>query len=72
MKIAFIAALAGALLQVIPVFAASPAKSPLVGQWTLDVNTLPMPPEARPKSVHLDFRDAPNWKWTTHVVVPSL
>ena len=59
MKISFIAALAIALFQAMPVFASSPAESPLVGRWTLDVDTLPMPPEARPKSVHLDFRDAP-------------
>lgn len=69
MKTTFFAALAVAVLQVTPVFAESPAKSPLVGQWTLDVNTLPMPPEARPKSVHLDFRDAPDGKWTTHVEI---
>ena len=69
MKITFISALAVAVLQVMPVFSASPAKSLLVGQWTLDVNTLPMPQEARPKSVHLDFRDAPNGKWITHVEI---
>ena len=69
MKISSIAALAIALFQAMPVFASSPAESPLVGRWTLDVDTLPMPPEARPKSVHLDFRDAPDGKWTTHVEI---
>lgn len=69
MNITFIAALTFAMLQVTPVFAASPTESPLVGQWALDVNTLPMPPEARPKSVHLDFRDGPDGKWTTHVEI---
>lgn len=69
MKTTFIAALVVAALQGTPVFAASPVKSPLVGQWNLDVNTLPMPPEARPKSVHLDFRDGPGDKWTTHVEI---
>jgi hypothetical protein len=66
---AFTTALAVVLIQVTPVFAASPAESPLVGQWTLDVNTLPMPPEARPKRVNLDFRDAPDGKWTTRVEI---
>lgn len=28
-----------------------------------------MPPEERPKSVHLAFRDAPGGKWTTHVEI---
>ena len=64
-----IAALAIAAFHVAPVFAASPAKSPLIGQWTLDVDTLPMPPQARPKSVHLEFRDAPDGKWKTRVEI---
>ena len=70
MKRAFIAALVVAVLHAAPVFgAAPPAKSPLVGRWSLDVTTLPMPPEARPKRVNLDFRDAPDGKWTTHVEI---
>ena len=55
-------------LQITPAFAAFKAKSPLVGHWTLDVSTLPMPPEARPKSVNLDFGDA-DGKWATHVEI---
>jgi hypothetical protein len=69
MKRILIAALVVVVLQTTPVLGASPAKSPLVGQWTLDVSTLPMPPEARPKSVSLEFRDAPDGKWTTHVEI---
>nr|WP_235567148.1 LuxR family transcriptional regulator [Lysobacter sp. Root604] len=69
MKIAFIAALAVAMIHVTPALAASPEKSPLIGQWALDVASLPMPPAARPKSVHLDFRDAPEGKWETRVEI---
>lgn len=43
--------------------------SPLVGEWTLDVATLPMPPEARPQRVALAFRDAPDGKWSTQVEI---
>jgi len=64
-----IAALAGVVLQATPALAASPAKSPLVGQWSLEVDTLPMPAEARPKSVRLEFRDEPGQKWTTYVEI---
>ncbi|WP_368566103.1 LuxR family transcriptional regulator [Pseudoxanthomonas sp. UTMC 1351] len=61
--------MAVAALQVTPVVAGPPAISPLTGQWTLDVSTLPMPPEARPKSVDLDFRYAPDGKWITHTEI---
>ncbi|MDH0863870.1 hypothetical protein [Mitsuaria sp. GD03876] len=50
-----------------PTSAAAPAASPLVGQWALDVGTLPMPPEMRPQRVELDFRAAADGKWTTQV-----
>lgn len=45
---------------------AAPAASPLLGQWTLDVDSLTMPAPARPKRVDLDFRDA-DGKWSTRV-----
>ena len=43
--------------------------SPLVGRWSVDVSRLPMPPEARPKSVTITFGDAGNGKWTTQVEI---
>lgn len=54
-------------LQAAPAHAASPSKSPLIGRWSLDVSTLPMPPAVRPKRVDLEFREAPNGQWTTRV-----
>ena len=68
-KAIFAALLAVAMLQAMPAFAAQAAESPLAGHWALDVNTLPMPPEARPKSVNLDFRDVAGGKWATHVEI---
>ncbi|MDR6840591.1 hypothetical protein J2W94_000855 [Pseudoxanthomonas sacheonensis] len=69
MKAIFVALLAVVMLQVIPTFAAPTAESPLLGRWTLDIGTLPMPPEARPKSVTLDFRDAAGGKLTTRAEI---
>jgi hypothetical protein len=47
--------------------AASPAKSPFLGTWEVDVAKLPLPPEQRPKSVTMIFADAGAGKWTTTV-----
>lgn len=69
MKTMFAALLTVVLLQAAPAFAESPAVSPLVGRWTIDVATLPMPPEARPKSVTLDFHDPGGGKWATRVEI---
>ena len=58
------------LLALAAVTAASHAvvpPSPLFGTWAVDVTRLPMPPEARPKSVTFTFSDAGAGKWTTHV-----
>jgi hypothetical protein len=40
--------------------------SPLIGRWSVDVSRLPMPPEARPRSVTITFADA-DGKWATTV-----
>lgn len=68
MKAIFAALLAAMALHATPTLASSTG-SPLAGHWILDVATLPMPPEARPKSVSLDFGDAPDGKWTTRVEI---
>ena len=52
-----------------PAHADSAVASPLVGRWTLEVDRLPMPPEARPRRVGLEFRDAGAGRWTTHVEI---
>lgn len=49
--------------------AAPPTISPLVGEWTLDTTTLPMPPEVRPQRVDLTFSDGPDGKWSTQVEI---
>lgn len=59
--------LAAVLIQHAPAFARSPSASPLVGSWAVDVSRLPIPPEARPKSVTFAFNDAGNGKWSTQV-----
>ncbi|WP_372017751.1 LuxR family transcriptional regulator [Pseudoxanthomonas sp. 10H] len=45
------------------------ATSPLVGRWAIDVASLPMPPEARPKRVALEFQDPGNGQWFTRVEI---
>lgn len=46
------------------------ARSPLVGAWAVDVTQLPMPPQARPRSVTITFSqpDATHWAATVEVV----
>ena len=46
---------------------AASAASPLLGSWSVDVTKLPVPPEARPKSVTMTFSDAGAGKWRTNV-----
>lgn len=57
------------LLHAVPVFAASP----LVGRWALDIASLSMPPDARPKSVTLTFAqpDAGTWKTDIEIIAPD-
>src|SRR5256885_11244196 len=38
--------------------AAQSSASPLLGSWAVDVSRLPLPPEARPKSVTFRFSEA--------------
>ena len=48
-------------------FAAASAASPLLGTWAVDVSRLPVPPEARPKSVTFTFTQVEGPKWKTDV-----
>ena len=45
----------------------SSPRSPLLGIWAVDVSRLPVPPQARPKSVTIEFDKSPAGKWTTQV-----
>lgn len=45
------------------------ARSPLVGAWAVDVSRLPMPPEARPRSVTVTFAQPDATHWATRVEV---
>lgn len=57
MKIIAVSLLA-ATIAVQPAIAADqPAKSPLLGVWSVDVSRLPMAPAARPKSVVITFSE---------------
>lgn len=61
------------LFALMAVTAAGPAtakpapQSPLLGRWTVDLAKLPIPPEARPKSVSFRFSQAPDGQWRTNV-----
>ncbi len=48
-------------------FAAASAASALLGSWSVDVSRLPVPPEARPKSVTFTFSEVEGAKWKTDV-----
>jgi hypothetical protein len=69
MKTKLVALFALLVLHAAPAFAASP----LVGRWTLDIASLPMPPEARPRSVTLTFAqpDSGTWQTDIEIVAPD-
>lgn len=48
---------------------AAKSASPLLGAWALDLSKMPVPPEARPKSVTITFADVGGGKWSTRVVI---
>ncbi len=50
-----------------PAVASPSPTSPLLGTWAVDVSRLPMPRQARPKSVTITFIDAGGGKWRTKV-----
>jgi hypothetical protein len=43
------------------------ASDPLLGTWAVDVASLPVPAEQRPKSVTMTFTDAGGGRWRTNV-----
>lgn len=69
MKTILVALMTAAVAAAAPVSAKSSAGSSLAGHWSLDVGTLPMPPQMRPKRVDLEFRSAADGKWRTHVEI---
>ena len=46
-----------------------PVASPLHGTWAVDIARLPMPPEARPRSVQIRFAPAPDGRLSSLVEV---
>lgn len=69
MKTMLTALLLVAVSQTAPVFAGQSKGSPLAGHWVLEVDKLPMPVEARPKHVALDFQDAGSGRWVSRVEI---
>ncbi|WP_416763192.1 hypothetical protein ACNI65_11700 [Roseateles sp. So40a] len=61
--------IAAGLMTVAGAATAAGVTSPLVGAWTLDVATLPMPPQVRPQRVSLEFRDVAPDRWATKVEI---
>jgi hypothetical protein len=59
--------LAGGAIASSSASAQAPTASPLLGTWAVDVSRLPIPPEARPKSVTFTFSDVGGGKWMTKV-----
>lgn len=45
------------------------ATSPLIGRWSVDVTRLPMPTQARPRSVVISFSRTADDRWSTVVDV---
>jgi hypothetical protein len=69
MKTMIAAVLTAVVFQAAPALAKPPTVSPLAGRWAIDVAALPMPPEARPKSVTLEFSTQADGKWNTQVKI---
>lgn len=61
--------IAAGLMAVAGAATAAGVTSPLVGAWTLDVASLPMPPQVRPQRVSLEFRDVAPDRWATKVEI---
>ena len=68
MKSLVLAGLIVSMVQGIPARAAEPAV-PLLGSWALDVINSQIPPEGRPKSVVITYKDAGGGKWSTDVSI---
>lgn len=69
MKLLMTLLLATLLLGVGVAQAQAAAYSPLVGTWAVDVSRLPLPPEARPRSVTVTFAQPDATHWATKVQV---
>jgi hypothetical protein len=63
--LALLMGLAACVLTTAP--AAAKAASPLLGTWSLDIASLPVPPERKPKSVTFTFTEEADGKWSTEV-----
>ena len=61
--------LVAGFIEAAPALARSPADSPLLGSWAVDISRLPIPPAVRPKSVTITFSDADGARWTTDVEI---
>jgi hypothetical protein len=71
MKALFPVLLIAGAMQASPAFAHDAAVSPLLGTWAVDIDKLPIPPEARPKSVTITYSDAGGGQWRTLVDVTT-
>ena len=69
MKALFPVLLIAGAMQAVPALAHETAVSPLLGTWAVDIDKLPIPPEARPKSVTITYSDAGSGQWRTLVDV---
>src|SRR5688572_15014028 len=69
----FFAVLSTILLPSVAVLASQPAVSPLIGSWAVDIARLPVPPQARPKSVTFTFSEPSDGllKMQVHIVGPD-
>jgi hypothetical protein len=68
MKRLMLAGLIVSMIQVMPARAAEHS-APLLGSWALDVTHSQIPPEARPKSVVITYKDVGAGTWSTDVAI---
>lgn len=62
-------AIAASVAATAPAFAQQSVPSPLLGSWAVEIERLPMPPEARPKSVTFTFAEASDGRWSGEVEI---
>ena len=67
MRALFAILVAAGAMHAVPALAQTSTASPLLGSWAVEVERLPIPPEARPKSVTITYSDAGGGKWRTNV-----
>lgn len=67
MKLLSAVLLSALSLQATPASAEAAAPSPLLGRWSPDIATSALPEAQRPRQVVLEFKEAGEGRWSSHV-----